>query len=95
MRSKLVIPILMVGISVAATALPGPASAQYYGRVYGPAYYGPGIYGPVYGPSVYPRAYYYPDPVIGPLSYGDGWVPESIYQHSRTGGIDPNIRPFD
>ena len=92
MRSKLVIPALMVGISVAVTALSTPASAQY-GRVYGPSYY----YGPApsYGPRPFRGAYgtYYEGPVIGPLFYGDGWVPEPIFDHSRPGGIDPTIRP--
>jgi len=93
MRSKLVIPALAIAVSGAA-ALTTPAAAQYYGRVYGPAYYGPYAYGPVYGPPPY-RGAYIRGPAIGPLFYGDGWVPEPIYDHSRAGGIDPNIRPFD
>ena len=93
MRSKLMIPALVIGIGAAMSGLSAPASAQY-GRVYGPSYYyGPG---PVYGgPGPFRGAYgtYYEGPVIGPLFYGDGWVPESIYQPSRPGSIDPYIRP--
>jgi hypothetical protein len=93
MRSTLVIPTLVVGISVAA-ALSTPAAAQY-GPTYGPHYYGPGAYTPGYGPRPFRGGYgaYYEGPMIEPFFSGDGWVPESIYQHSRPGGIDPNIRP--
>jgi len=94
MRSKLVIPALAVCVTIATTALTTPASAQYGPGYAPPYYYGPNAYGPVYGPRPF-RGYgtYYEGPVIGPLFYGDGWVPESIYQHSRPGGIDPYIRP--
>ena len=94
MRSKLVIPALAIGISLAA-ALITPASAQY-GPVYGPYFNGPTAYGGVvYGPRVFrgPYAVYYGEPAIGPFFYGDGWVPEPIFDHSRPGGIDPYIRP--
>jgi hypothetical protein len=86
MRSSFVIPALAALMMMLAA----PASAQYE-PVYGPGYYGP-VYG---GPAYRTRAYrgVYPAPVIGPLFYGDGWVPEPIFDHSRAGGIDPNIRP--
>lgn len=87
MRTAFVIP----AAAVLAATLAAPAYAQY-GRVYGPGYYGPTYYGPAYPTRVYGGAYYR-GPVIGPLFYGDGWVPEPIFDHSRTGGIDPNIRP--
>ena len=84
---RLVIPAL----AILTTALATPAFAQYeYGR--GPVYYGPSYYGPAYGPRSF-RGAYNQGPVIEPLFYGDGWVPESIWDHSRPGGIDPNIRP--
>ena len=70
-----------------------PASAQY-ARVYGPGYHGPSHYGPAYRTRGF-RGVYNEGPAIGPLFYGDGWVPEPIFDHSRTGGIDPNIRPSD
>jgi hypothetical protein len=83
MRLKLVIPAL----AVLATALAAPAYAQSE-RVYGPGYHGPAIYGPAYRfHRAYNRA-----PMDEPF-YNDGWVPESIYDHSRTGGIDPNVNP--
>ena len=83
MRLKLVIPAL----AVLATTLAAPAYAQSE-RVYGPGYHGPAIYGPAYRfHRAYNRA-----PMDEP-SYNDGWVPESIYDHSRTGGIDPNVNP--
>jgi hypothetical protein len=87
MRFKFVIPAL----AVLATTLAAPAFAQEV-RVYGPGYYGPGYYGPAYRHRVF-RDAYAAGPVIGPLFYGDGWVPEPIFDHSRAGGIDPNIRP--
>ncbi len=90
MRYKLIFPTLAVGIVLAATALATAASAQY-GPVYGPRYDGPGPYG--YPPAAIRRPYYERGPVIEPFLYGDGWVPESIYQHSTPGGIDPYIRP--
>ena len=86
MRFKFVMPAAMV----LATTLVAPAYAQYE-RVYGPGYYGSGYYGPAYRARVYRHVY--EAPVIGPLFYGDGWVPEPIFDHSRTGGIDPSIRP--
>jgi hypothetical protein len=88
MRSKLVIPALAI-LTTAAT----PAFAQY-GYARDPGYYGyePSYYGPTYGSRTF-RGAYNRGPVIGPFFYGDGWVPESIWDHSRTGGIDPNIRP--
>jgi hypothetical protein len=83
MRLKLVIPAL----AVLATTLAAPAYAQSE-RVYGPGYHGSAIYGPAYRfHRAYNRA-----PMDEPF-YNDGWVPESIYDHSRTGGIDPNVNP--
>jgi hypothetical protein len=87
MRLTLAIPAL----AALATTLAAPASAQYDGA-YGPRYDGPGYYGPAYRHRVF-RGPYNEGPAIGPLFYGDGWVPEPIYDHSRAGGIDPNIRP--
>jgi len=87
MRFKLVIPAL----AIAATTMAAPAYAQY-ARVYGPGYYGQTYEGPVYRHRVF-RGAYNEGPAIGPLFYGGGWVPEPIYDHSRAGGIDPNIRP--
>ena len=88
MRLKLAIPVL----AALAATLASPASAQY-ARVYGPGYYySPGNYGPGYRTRVVPGPYI-EAPVPGPFFYNDGWVPESIYDHSRTGGIDPTIRP--
>jgi hypothetical protein len=87
MRLKFVIPAL----AVLATTMAAPAYAQY-ARVYGPGYYGPTYGGPAYRHRVF-RGAYNEGPAIGPLFYGDGWVPEPIYDHSRPGGIDPNIRP--
>jgi hypothetical protein len=83
MRLKLVIPAL----GVLATTLAAPAFAQSE-RVYGPGYHGSAVYGPAYRfRRAYNRA-----PMDEPF-YNGGWVPESIYDHSRTGGIDPNINP--
>jgi len=87
MRLKLVIPAL----AVLATTLAAPAYAQYE-RVYGPGYSGPGYYGPAYRTRTF-RGAYNEGPVIAPYFFHDGWVPEPIFDHSRTGGIDPNIRP--
>ena len=86
MRLKLVIPAL----AVLATTLAAPAYAQSE-RVYGPGYGGPAYYGPAYQTRTFHRAYNRA-PMDEPL-YNDGWVPESIYDHSRPGGIDPNINP--
>ena len=83
MRLTFVIPALAV-----ATTLAAPADAQY-DRGYG--HHGSGYYGPAYRARVYRHVY--EGPAIGPLFYGDGWVPEPIFDHSRTGGVDPNIRP--
>ena len=87
MRLKLVVPAL----AVLATTLAAPAYAQY-GRVYGPGYSGPTYYGPAYRTRVF-RGAYNEGPVVEPYFYNDGWVPEPIFDHSRTGGIDPYIRP--
>jgi hypothetical protein len=78
-------------LAVLATTMAAPAFAQD-ARVYGPGYYGPTHEGPTYRHRVF-RGAYNEGPTIGPLFYGDGWVPESIYDHSRAGGIDPNVRP--
>jgi hypothetical protein len=88
MPFKFVIPAL----ALFAMTLSGPAYAQYA------PVYGPGYYGPVYGAPAYRTRVFrgvYAAPAIGPFLYGDGWVPEPIFDHSRTGGIDPNIRPSD
>jgi len=82
---------LIPALAVFATTLAAPAYAQY-GRAYGPGYYGPSYGEPAYRTRVY-RGAYAGGPAIGPLFYGDGWVPEPIFDHSRTGGVDPNIRP--
>jgi hypothetical protein len=87
MRLKLVIPALVA----LATTLAAPAYAQYE-PVYGPGYYGPNHYGPAYRTRGF-RGAYNRAPADEPFFYNDGWVPESIYDHSRPGGIDPNIRP--
>jgi hypothetical protein len=87
MRSRFVIP----AVAVFATALAAPAYAQY-APVYGPGYYRPAYGGPTYRARGF-RGAYYRGPMIEPFFYGDGWVPEPIFDHSRTGGIDPNIRP--
>lgn len=87
MRFKFVIPAL----AIAATTMAAPAYAQY-ARVYGPGYHGPSYYGPAYRARGF-RGAYNEGPAIGPLFHGDGWVPEPIFDHSRAGGIDPNIRP--
>ena len=79
-------------IAIATVALTAPASAQY-DRVYGPGYYGPAYgYGPVYGPRTFRGAYVYNAVPMVPF-FGDGWVPESVYDRSRVGSIDPTIRP--
>jgi hypothetical protein len=87
MRTKFVIPAL----AALAMTLAAPAHAQYE-RVYGPGYHGPAYYGPAYRTRVF-RGAYDQGPVIEPLFSGDGWVPEPVFDHSRPGGIDPNIRP--
>ena len=87
MRLKLVIPAL----ALLTTTLAAPAHAQYT-RVYGPGYDGSTYYGPAYRTREF-RGAYNRGPAAEPFFYNDGWVPESIYDHSRTGGIDPNIRP--
>jgi hypothetical protein len=84
MRLKLVIPAL----AALATTLAAPAYAQS-GRIVGPGYHA--YYGPAYQTRTFRRAYNRA-PMDEPF-YNDGWVPESIYDHSRTGGIDPNINP--
>jgi hypothetical protein len=86
MRLKLAIPAL----AVLATALAAPAHAQSE-RVYGPGYGGPAYDGPAYQTRAFRRAYNRA-PMDEPF-YNGGWVPESIYDHSRPGGMDPNINP--
>jgi hypothetical protein len=77
-------------VAIVTAALTAPASAQYV-RVYGPSYYGPAYgYGPAHGPRTFRGAY---NQVRMMPFYGDGWVPESIWDHSRVGGVDPTIRP--
>ncbi len=85
MRFKLIIPAL----AILTTALAAPAYAQYER---GPGYYGPSYYGPAYRTRAF-RGVYNRLPADGPFFYNGGWVPESIYDHSRPGGIDPNINP--
>jgi hypothetical protein len=85
MRLKLVIPAL----AVLATAVAAPAYAQ--SERYGPSYSGPTYYGPAYQSRTFHRAYNRA-PMDEPF-YNDGWVPESIYDHSRPGGMDPNVNP--
>jgi hypothetical protein len=87
MRSKFLIPAL----AVLAMTLAAPAYAQHV-RGYGPGYYGPSYDGPTYRTRAF-RGAYNEGPVVEPYFYNDGWVPEPIFDHSRTGGIDPNIRP--
>jgi hypothetical protein len=87
MRLKLVIP----AMATVAMTLAAPAYAQY-DRVYGPGYRGPVYTDPAYRNRVF-RGAYNQGPAIAPLFYNDGWVPEPIFDRSRTGGIDPNIRP--
>jgi hypothetical protein len=87
MQLKLVIPAL----AILATTLAAPAFAQDV-HVYGPGYYGPRYEGPAYRMRSF-RGAYAQAPVVEPYFYNDGWVPEPIFDHSRTGGIDPNIRP--
>jgi hypothetical protein len=87
MRFKLVIPAL----AILTTTLAAPAYAQYE-RVQGPGYYGPSYYGPAQRTRVF-RGTYNQIPADEPFFYNDGWVPESIYDRSRPGGIDPNINP--
>ena len=83
MRLKLVIPAL----AVLATTLATSAFAQSE-RAYGPGYHRPAVYDPTYRfQRAYNRA-----PRDEPF-YNDGWVPESIYDPSRPGGMDPNINP--
>jgi len=78
-------------MAIVTAALTGPASAQY-DRGYRPSYYGPAYgYGPAYAPRVYRGARVYHQ--VLPFYYGDGWVPESIWDPSRVGSIDPTIRP--
>jgi hypothetical protein len=80
----------VAAVAILTGALTAPVSAQYV-RAYGPSYYGPAYgYGPVYGPRTFRGAYAYNQ--LMPF-YGDGWVPESIWDHSRVGGVDPTIRP--
>ena len=86
MRSMIVIPAL----AALAMTLAVPAHAQDV-RVYGPTYYGPVYDGPAYRTRGFRGGY--AGPVIAPPFYGDGWVPEPIFDHSRPGGVDPNIRP--
>jgi len=78
-------------IAVVSAALTAPVFAQYE-RGVGPSYYGP-AYGfrPAYGPRTIFRGAYDQVPMM-PF-YGDGWVPESIWDRSRVGGVDPTIRP--
>ena len=89
MRFKSIIPTL----ALSAMTLTAPAAYGQYAPVYGPGYRGPLYGGPAYRRHVFRRVY--AAPAIGPFLYGDGWVPEPIFDHSRTGGIDPNIRPSD
>jgi hypothetical protein len=86
MRLKLVIPAL----AVLATTLAAPAYAQSE-RVYGPGYHRPAYDGPATRTRGF-RGAYNRAPIDEPF-YNGGWVPESVYDHSRPGGLDPNINP--
>jgi hypothetical protein len=77
-------------ISAISAALTGPASAQY-DRVHGPGYGPTYRYGPAYAPRIFRGARVYNQ--VLPFFYGDGWVPESIWDPSRVGSVDPTIRP--
>jgi hypothetical protein len=84
---------LSVSAAMMTAAFTGPVLAQYE-RVPEPGYYRPHhVYGPVYGPRTFRGAYNYDLVPMGFLFYGDGWVPESIWDPSRVGGVDPTIRP--
>lgn len=87
MRSTLMIPAL----AALAITLATPAHAQY-APVYGAGYYGPVYGGPAYRTRVF-RGAYNQGPAIDSFLYGGSWVAEPIHDHSRPGGIDPNIRP--
>ena len=83
---------ISVSAAILTVAFTSPVFAQYE-RVPGPDYYGPAyVYGPVYGPRIFRGYNYYPVPMGMPF-YRDGWVPESIWDRSRVGGVDPTIRP--
>ena len=74
-------------VAVVTAAFTDPAFAQYH-RVRGPSYYGPAHgYAPAYGTTNF-RAAYARLPVGEPFFYGDGLI-----DHSRVGGVDPDIRP--
>ncbi len=88
---EMIMRIFVPALAILTTTLAAPAYAQY-APVYGPGYYGPVYGGPAYRTRVF-RGPYFAAPVIEPYFYNDGWVPEPIFDHSRTGGIDPNIRP--
>jgi hypothetical protein len=80
-------------IALVAAAITTPVFAQYGPPVRGPIYHGQsyyGNYGPAYGMRSFRGAY---NQMPGPFLYGDGWLPESIWDHSRVGGVDPTIRP--
>jgi hypothetical protein len=87
MRLKVFFP----AFAILTTVLAVPADAQY-APAYGSGYHGPAYAGPAYRTRGF-RGGYYAAPVVEPYFYNDGWVPEPIFDHSRTGGIDPNIRP--
>jgi hypothetical protein len=77
-------------VAVVTAAITTSAFAQYGPPVRGPIHYGKSYYGPAYGMRTFRGVY---NQMPGPLIYGDGWVPESIWDHSRIGGVDPTIRP--
>jgi len=85
--------IKMLGaVAIVSAALTGPVFAQYE-RLGGPGYYGSAYgYAPAYRPRTFRGVYVYSAVPVIPF-YGDGWVPESIWDRSRVGSIDPTIRP--
>ena len=77
--------------AILATALVAPVSAQQE-RGYGFGYDSPAYEAPPHHHRAF-HGSYNEAPAIGPLFHGGGWVPEPVYDHSRPGGIDPNLRP--
>jgi hypothetical protein len=88
MQPKFVIP----AVAILTTMLAVPAFAQEV-RVYGPGYYGHAYNGPAYRMRDFRGSYAYGPAPDAPYYYNGGWVPEPIFDPSRTGGIDPYIRP--
>ena len=87
MRMKLIIPAMAHTL---ATTLAAPAYASIPGRIRS-GYSARPIPAPPTNPGI-SRTYCSGAKLSNPF-YNDGWVPEPIFDHSRTGGVDPNIRP--